>query len=216
MRYFDSYRLFHGKNSIKEYGAIISVNMAALIVFGVLTRVSENDFFRGFLTGFAPFVCGAVTVTIGFALVCGVSNGNLPANPGYRFFHSLADGAGHFRRALLFANVLSLFPVILYAAVGGFLFEHFIIVVMTLTALLMTGFLNLTCHIKSPWIRIVAFCVIGFVYGFYGGITGKDEDIVAELPMDVTVIVSAVILAFYIISVIIVTARAEALWSKEG
>lgn len=227
MRYFDSYRIFHGKNSLKEYGALTAANMAVLAAAGALVLVSESGalnglaegavpFICGFITGLVPFVCGVMVMAVGFGLVCGVSNGNLPSNPGYRFFHSLAGGAGHYRRALLFSNMLSLVSTALYAAVGGALFQHYIIVVMTSAAVFMMGFLNLTSHMRSPWIRIIGFCVIGFIYGFYGGVSGKREDGLPILPADVTVIVCAVIAAFYIISVIVSQARAETLWSREG
>lgn len=216
MKYYNSYKLFHGKNSIKKYSALIAANTAVLIVGGVLIRVINNEHFQGFITGAVTFLCGMVALTVGFALVSAVFNGNWPEPPGYKFFHSVADGAGHFRRAILFSNMLSIFPIVLYAAVGGLMFRHFIIVIMTIASFFMLGLINFTSHIKSPWVRIGSFCVVGFAYGFYAGVTGKDEDGVAELPLNVTIIVSAVVLAFYIASVVVVTMNAEKRWSKEG
>lgn len=215
MKYYNSYKLFHGKNSIKVYTALIAADMAVLIVGGVLIRVISNDHVQGFITGAVTFLCGVVALTIGFALVSAVFNGNWPEPPGYKFFHSVADGAGHFRRAILFSNMLSLFPIALYAAVGGLMFQHFIIVIMTITAFFMLGLINLTSHIKSPWVRIGSFCVVGFAYGFYAGATGKDEEGIAMLPLNVTIIICAVVLAFYIASVIVVTMKAEKRWNKE-
>lgn len=215
MKYYDSYKLFHGKNSIKEYGALIGANTAILIVGGVLIRVISSDHVQGFITGAVTFLCGVVALTVGFGLVCAVFNGNWPDQPGYKFFHSAADGAGHFRRAMLFSNMLSLFPIALYAAVGGVMFQHFMIVIMTITAFFMLGLVNLTSHIKSPWVRIGSFCVVGFAYGFYAGVTGKDEEGIATLPLNITIIVCAVVLAFYIASVIVVTMNAEKRWNKE-
>lgn len=216
MRYFDSFKIFHGKNTIAEYGALTAANTVLLAVAGILANVLNSEFFRGFVTGLVPFVCGVAAMTVGFGLICGVSNGLIAANPGYRYFRSLSDSAGHYRRALLFANLLTIVPTVLYAAVGGVLFRHYIIVVMTDAAVLMMGFLNFTCHMKSPLIRIGGFCVIGFAYGFYGGISDKNEDGIAVLPTNVTVIVCAVTAVFYIASVIVAVMRAEELWSKES
>lgn len=215
MKYYNSYKLFHGKNSIKKYTALIAADMAVLIVGGVLIRVVNNEFFQGFMTGLVPFLCGVVALTIGFALVSAVFNGNWPEPPGYKFFHSVADGAGHFRRAILFSNMLSLFPIALYAAVGGLMFQHFIIVIMTITAFFMLGLINLTSHIKSPWVRIGSFCAVGFAYGFYAGINGDDEEGIATLPLNVTIIICAVVLVFYIASLIVVTMKAKKRWNKE-
>ena len=215
MKYYDSYKLFHGKNSIKEYGALIAANTAVLIVGGVLIRVISNDHVQGFITGMVTFLCGVVAITLGFALVSAVFNGNWPEPPGYKFFHSVADGAGHFRRAILFSNMLSFFPIALYAAVGGLMFQHFMIVIMTITAFFMLGLINLTSHIKTPWVRIGSFCIVGFAFGFYAGVTGNEEDGVPTLPLNVTIIVCAVVLVFYIASVIVVTMKAEERWNKE-
>lgn len=215
MKYYDSYRLFHGKDSIMEYGALTGANAGLLIFGGLLARVVNNEHFQGFITGAVTFLCGVVALTVGFALVSAVFNGNWPEPPGYRFFHSVADGAGHFRRAILFSNMLSIFPIVIYAAVGGLMFQHYIIVIMTTAAFFMLGLLNLTSHIKSPWVRIGSFCVVGFAYGFYAGVTGKDEEGIATLPLDVTIIVCAVVLAFYIVSLVVVTMNAEKRWNKE-
>jgi len=215
MKYFNSYKLFHGKTSIEEYSAVTAVDIVLLAVAGIVVQISQHEWLQGFLTGLMPFLCGVVAMCIGFAIPNLVFMGNMRANPGYRFFHSLADGAGHFRRALMFSNMLSLVPIALYAAVGGALFRHFIVVVMTVAAFAMLGLTNLTGHIRSPWIRIGSFCVIGFAYGFYSGFAGDEGEGLAELPFNVTVIVCAATLAFYIVSLIIVSMRAEKLWNKE-
>ena len=215
MKYYDSYKVFHGKNSIKEYGALIAANTAVLIVGGVLIRVISSEHVQGFITGAVTFLCGVVALTVGFALVSAGFNGNWSDQPGYKFFHSAADGAGHFRRAILFSNMLTIFPIVLYAAVGGVMFQHFIIVIMTITAFFMLGLVNLTSHIKSPWVRIGSFCIVGFAFGFYEGVIGDEEESFPALPLNVTIIVSAVVLVFYIASVIVVTLKAEKRWNKE-
>lgn len=79
----------------------------------------------------------------------------------------------------------------------------------------MIALVNLTSHMKSPWIRIGSFVVIGFAYGFYAGINGSEDEDFASLPLNVTIIVCAVVAAFYIISLIVVTTTAEKRWSKE-
>ncbi len=215
MKYFNSYKLFYGKDFIKQYFALSALNTAALLITGVLMLVINNDGFTGFMTGCIPLVCGAFAMGFGFGLVSSVFNGNLPANPGYRFFHSVAGGAEHFKRAILFSNIMSLFPIALYGAVGGLVFKHYIIVVMTAAGFFMIALVNLTSHMKSPWIRIGSFVVIGFAYGFYAGINGSEDEDFASLPLNVTIIVCAVVAAFYIISLIVVTTTAEKRWSKE-
>ena len=217
MKYYDSFKLFHGKNTIKECGALIAGNTALLIIGGILVRVVNNDHFQGFVTGMLTFLCGVVALTLGFALISAVFNGNWSEQPGYKFFHSAADGAGHFRRAILFSNILSIFPIAMYAAVGGVMLRHIMIVVMTATAFFMLGLTNFTSHIKSPWVRIGSFCVVGFAFGFYAGVNGKGgEDDISALPLDVMIIICAVLLVFYIASLIVVAMKAEERWNKEG
>ncbi|MBD5129259.1 MAG: hypothetical protein HDT43_04980 [Ruminococcaceae bacterium] len=216
MKYYDSFKLFHGKNTIKECGALIAGNTALLIVGGVLIRVVNNEHFQGFVTGMLTFLGGVVAMTLGFALVSAVFNGNWREQPGYKFFHSVADGAGHFRRATLFSNVLSLFPIAMYAVVGGIMFGHFMIVIMTITAFFMMGLINFTSHIKSPWVRIGSFSIVGFAFGFYAGINGKGEEDIPTFPLNVTIIICAILLAFYIVSLIMVTVKAEERWNREG
>lgn len=215
MKYFNSYKLFYGKNFVKEYSALISLNTAVLLITGLLMFLINNEGFQDFMTGFIPLTCGALAMGLGFGLVGSVFNGNLPANPGYRFFHSVAGGAEHFKRAIVFSNIMSLFPIALYGAVGGLVFRHYIVVVMTVTGFFMIAISNLTSHMKSPWVRIGAFMVIGFAYGFYAGVTGDEEEGVAELPLNVTIIVCALVAVFYIISLIVVSTTAEKRWSKE-
>lgn len=215
MKYFNSYRLFYGKNFIKQYSATISLNTAVLLITWLLMFLINNEGFKGFMTGFASLTCGGLAMGLCFGLVSTAYNGNLPANPGYRFFHSVADGAEHFRRAILFSNIMSLFPIAIYGAVAGLVFRHYIIVVMTAAGFFMIALVNLTSHMKSPWIRIGSFVVIGFAYGFYAGINGSEDEDFASLPLNVTIIVCAVVAAFYIISLIVVTTTAEKHWSKE-
>lgn len=215
MKYFNSYRLFYGKNFIKEYSALLSLNTAVILITGLLTFLINNEGFQGFMTGFIPLTCGALAMGLGFGLVSSVFNGNLPSNPGYRFFHSVAGGAEHFKRAIVFSNIMSLFPIAMYALVGGLMFRHYIIVVMTATGVFMIGITNITSHMKSPWIRIGSFMMIGFAYGFYAGVTGDEEEGVAELPLNVTIIICAVVAVFYIISLIFVTTTAEKRWNRE-
>lgn len=215
MKYFNSYKLFYGKNFIKEYSALISANTAVMLITGLLMLLINNENFSGFMTGFIPLACGGVAMGLGFGLVCAVFNGNLPSVPGYRFFHSIADSAEHFKRAIVFSNIMSLFPIALYGAVGGLVFRHYIVVVMTVTGFFMIALTNLTSRMKSPWIRIASFMVIGFSYGFYAGANeGKYEDI-AALPLDVTLIICAVVAVLYVVSLIVVTATAEKRWNKE-
>lgn len=215
MKYFNSYRLFYGKNFIKKYSALISANTAAMLITWLLMLLINNEHFSGFMTGFIPLVCGGLAIGLTFGLVSSVFNGNWSDQPGYKFFHSIAGGAEHFKRAILFSNIMSLFPIALYGAVGGLVFRHYTIVVMTLTGFFMLGLINFTSHIKSPWIRIASFMVIGFSYGFYAGANeGKYEDI-AALPLDVTLIICAVVAVLYVVSLIVVTATAEKRWNRE-
>lgn len=215
MKYFNSYKLFYGKNFVKEYSALTSLNVAVMLITWLLMFLINSEGFRDFMTGFIPLVCGGLALGLGFGLVGSVFNGNLPANPGYRFFHSIADGAEHFKRAILFSNIISLFPIALYGVVGGLVFRHYIIVVMTVTGFFMIALTNLTSHLKSPWIRIGSFMVVGFAYGFYSGVAGDEGEGLAELPLNVTIIVCAVVTVFYVISLIVVTAAAEKRWNRE-
>lgn len=215
MKYFNSYRLFYGKNFIKEYSALTLLNTAVMLITWLLMFLIKSEAFQGFMTGFIPIVCGGLAIGLTFGLVSSVFNGNWSDQPGYRFFHSIADGAEHFKRAILFSNIMSLFPIALYGAVGGLVFRHYIIVVMTLTGFFMLGLINFTSHIKSPWIRIASFMVIGFAYGFYAGANEGEYKDIAALPLDVTLIICAVVAVFYVVSLIVVTAAAEKRWNKE-
>ncbi len=215
MKYFNSYKLFYGKNFIKEYTALISANTAVMLITGLLMLLINNEHFSGFMTGFLPLACGGVAMGLGFGLVCAVFNGNLPAVPGYRFFHSIAGGAEHFKRAIVFSNIMSLFPIALYGAVGGLVFRHYIVVVMTVTGFFMIALTNLTSRMRTPWIRIGTFMIVGFAYGFYAGASGDEEEGIAVLPLNVTIIICAVVLALYIISLIVVTTTAQKRWNRE-
>lgn len=215
MKYFNSYKLFHGKNQFEGCLILTLAVAAAMILAGVITRITDNEFVAGFIMGLVLFVGGVLAMTVGWAMINNVFGGNMRINPGYRFFHSMPDGAGHFRRALIASNVLALIPMAVYAVLGAVLCWNFIIIVLVVSGVVLFGLMNLTGHIQSPWIRVVTFCLIGFAYGFYAGFTG-DEEGIAELPPNVTLIVCAVVLAFYLISVVVVTMRAEKLWNKEG
>lgn len=60
MKYFNSYRLFYGKNFIKQYSATISLNTAVLLITWLLMLLINNEGFKGFMTGFASLTCGGL------------------------------------------------------------------------------------------------------------------------------------------------------------
>lgn len=216
MKYFNSYKLFHGKNQF-EGCLILTVIMAVVMILtGVIIRISNNDYFNGFVSGLVPFICSVLAMTVGYAMINNVFNGNMRMDPGYRFFHSLPDGTEHFRRALIASNVLAIISMAVYAVLGVILFEGFFTIMLVAAGFMTLGLTNLTGHMKNPWIRLVTFCVIGFGYGFYAGFTGDEEEGIAELPPNVTAIICAAVLAFYLISAVVVAMRAEKLWNKEG
>ncbi|MCM1165975.1 MAG: hypothetical protein NC299_07660 [Lachnospiraceae bacterium] len=214
MKYFNSFKIFSGKNQVRTSVIIALIAFGALLIGGLLLNVGVplNDFWLGFVTGLAPFLSGVLVLSVGFGMLNGVFSANMRTAHGYRFFHSLADGAARFRQALLFANVAAFVYGAVYTTLGLLLYRVGAIVAIAAAIFVTQGLMNLTGHMKSPWVRIGVMAAVGFGFGFYSGANG-DEGL--SFPPDISAIILAASLGFLLISAAVVMTRAEKLWGRE-
>lgn len=212
MKIFDSCRLMYGKKKFSKFLIAGCINAILIAVGGTVNRFvtieSVNDFIDGFCSAFG----GVMIVFLSVIVMSGAFSAVLRINPGYKYFHSLADGAGHFKRVLVCSNLAGLFFIVLYAAVGAIFFWNFVVAYMIGAALFSMGWSNLTGGSNRVWVRFISFMVLGFVFGFIPGLLGEDS---FELPPIASLIVISVSMLFYAACLIFTLIRINNIWNME-
>ncbi len=213
MKIFSSCRLMYGKKNFSKFIIAGFVNAVVMVIGGLfgnfVTSKSARDFIDGFCTAFG----GVIIVFLGVLVMSGAFSSVLRINPGYKYFHSLADGAGHFKRALICANLAALSFAALYAVVGAVFFWNFIVAYMISAALFSMGVCNLIGGTKHNWLKLVSLVALGFFFGSFMGVLGDNALV---MPPIASVLIISVSLLFYVGCLIFTLIRIKKIWMGEN
>ncbi len=222
-RYYGSFRIFVGNFYTRKVFGSFGLALLVLAGFGMMGELfvpsGKDNFWSGFLEGFAPMSCVFVAV-IGVILLNVIFTYNYPINTGYKYFHSLASGGKRFKEAIVFANVLGIIIILIFSALycvlfmfGGSEFSPWLFPGFGIACL---GIADLTGFVKNQWIRffyIMPLCLVaGFITGF--SVSADEDD---KLPGIVTspltgAIFLAVGIVVFIVGFVFIHYRAEKKW----
>lgn len=177
--YIRSFHIFSGNQLMKQAlgclaGGVVGFSFVILMYcIGDLHSEEFNatEFFSGFLPGF-----GIIVPMLTIVLLNGVFNAINPTAQGYKYFHSIADGGRHFRRALITVNALSVLLCALWSALlipfAAWLFPEIspvVIILDSFIGLMMTGYIDFAGFSDKLIIRLAG---IGFICAFLGFVMG--------------------------------------------
>lgn len=206
----DSCKVMYGRDNFLKFFYVGMFNVAVMLA-GVIIRgfVESESFLNGFINGFCTSFCGVVNIFISETVILGVFGAVRKVHPGYKYFHSIADGFSHFKNSLILANLAGILLTALYSAIGAFFFKN-MTEYMIFTSLIVTGWCDLWGGSKYKWLSVVLFVPLGFVFGFAFGVLDKLVSIsLVKVSLGVGVV-------FYILCFIFALKRAKKLWAREG
>lgn len=213
-KYIRSFRIFVVPSSILYM--VIALAVGIMIFFALCiaeTRYYDEEtgaFIGRFLEGYLPFFSIFVPM-LGVGMLNVVYNSNLPANAGYRFFHSLPDAAESFRQAIAAGNAVVL--LIGLVCFGVVCFFNFTLALFLLSfTLLIIGMMNMFGHAKSLSARLVMVFIIGMFAGFFFSFTFED-DFSYDMLMEVIITVVSVII--FAVGIIYSFSVAKKKWIRE-
>ena len=212
-QYIKSFRIFAVPQVITSVlggGVGACVGIAIVFLLNLLSASGADDDFRnGFLAGFMPSV-GIVVPVISMVLMNGIFSAINSIAQGYKYFHSMPQGAEHFRRAVICGNLLSLILCLLWALVmiplGTFVGNPLIVLMDLYFGFLGLGIINLTGFNIKGWIRIVGmvpiFLLAGFSAGFTAAMTEDGETISPVIIISILVFSLAVFAVGFVFSLV--------------
>lgn len=209
MKMIDSYRMLTCRRSLcilLIYGALPAV---LTVISGIILKLTDSkgleDFIRGFIITFVQILLMVVAIVAPSF----VFNANQRAMPGYRFFHSIPDGAERFSRALFFGNIAALLSIILEAVFWAIFLGVSGALRMPLIALTALGWINFFGSSGKWWVKLTPLVAVGFVYGFTAG-----AELDLMFPPVVTIIVTAAVFIIYIASAVYLFKNSKKLWAR--
>ncbi len=221
----NSMRIFTAQYTVTTMLQVLGIFMVGYVaitliavIFGGLEAISDDSFFAGFLSGFIP----GFTVIIpaaGAFLLAGIYNCNMPITPGYKYFHGIHDSENHFRRALIGANIISLFMGALGTLINyiaSFFVEDMYSPMLSVgVCLLATGIMNFSGHCKNTTLRFILMMPIFMGVGFFVGFSSAAEEDGDKIPMEILYIAVAIVAVIYIAGLIFTLTKCKKYWRAD-
>lgn len=218
--YIRAFRVFGANTAFKNSVAGALVSFSAFAVMKLLDIIFslgsvESDFLRGFFEGFYPAFMVVVPV-LGAVVVNTVASACNPVSQGYKYLHSIADGAKCFKRAMIVATLYALLINILWSGVVTIiccLSGNFVpAVCCPMLGAGLLGAVNLAAFVKNAIVRIASFMPIMLGVGFVMGFASVAKEDGGEPEWLMLAILGAVCLAMLIGGIINIVVNAEKKW----
>ncbi len=225
-KYISSYRMFSAVRLWRHIALPLIVSAAGLIVSWLMPVVleyigAEESHLGGFIAGvFSGMIIVGPVMTV--VIMTAVANAANPAAQGYKYFHSIADGAAHFKRAMITSAAMSACVILvwsgmvaLYLAANGA--GDMWIVCLFGWAIL--GLAELTAFIQQAVAKLLVFAPAFSIVGIISGILVAATEDSEEIPAAVAVVLLAVTLALFIGGNVNIIVNSERIWcpkAKEG
>ena len=221
-------------NAIKEYiksfriitatqvahsvlGALVGgfIGLAAVNAMSLLSGDVSEDFRAGFWAGFTP-AFGILVPMLAMVILNGVFAALNPMAQGYKYFHSLPNGAEHFRRALICANLVSVLACVVWGLVmipvNGLIGNSFMSCIDIALGLVMLGTINITGFSGKLWARLIGIVPICLGFGFAGGLTVAMSEDGETIDAVFVVIMMAVCLVVFFVGLVYALLNAKKKW----
>lgn len=206
----NSYRIFVGKTTTRNLAVYLGVCFAAAAAAGVVARFADYEPIKRFTERFLPVLIAIMVPSFCVGAVMTVYSANWRnTSTGFKFFHSLPDGARRFREAIIFVNVITAVIILCFAGLFAAMFGVNIALLSIAFSFFEMSMLNFTGHMRSVGGRVLSLVALGFAAGFYSGFFDD------KIPDAVAAITAAACTVLFIAAVIISAVRAEAAWNRE-
>lgn len=191
------------------------VGLAAVNAMGLLSGDVSEDFLAGFWAGFTP-AFGVLVPMLAMVILNVVFAALNPMAQGYKYFHSLPNGAEHFRRALICANLVSVLACVVWGLVmipiNGLIGNTFMSCIDIALGLVMLGTINITGFSGKMWARLIGIVPICLGFGFAGGFTVAMAEDGETIDAVFVVIMMAVCLVVFIVGLVYALLNAKKKW----
>ena len=218
-QYIRSLRLFTAQYSITTMLQLLAAFAGAYAVIGIMGAATsvfaESDpdsFFAGFVSSFIPG-CTIMVPLFGVFLLNAIYSYNMPITPGYKYLHSVADSAKHFKRAIIATNVIALVIGVLGSLINWALTIWIGDLILSPIASLAVclggiGLANFTGYLKSTAARLISImpmcAVVGFVVGFTAAAEEDGELGISDNAFLIVLAVTAVLaVAGFVFSILV-------------
>ncbi len=224
-KYVQSFRLFFGSCPMKSLAVFFGVMTGFIAVFAMPMTIGESDFLAGFIQGISSMLAILIPMA-GVIFLNSLYTYINPATPGYKYFASVPDIAGHFKRAIVTTNVLFLLigavllgvTAVVYSLLGldcGIIFPGIIVLFVD------SAVCNFAGYLKSMSARMIAImitlCTFGFISGFSIG-ASEEEGSLSNLiagHLTAAVILTVIAAAVYTASLIYTLKVCERKWGRD-
>lgn len=214
-RYIRDFLAFTGTTALKT---VLWGELAGITLFGALVAVhtlADSEALRDFCEGFIPMFCTLIPI-IGYIPCNAMFNYNRAANPGYKYFHSLPDSAGRFRRALLTSSIVSMAVVLIWAG-AMWLWNPTVSMFVVFMGLSLKGTQNIFGHARSVMGMFLPILAVIFAMGFLMGFTAPDADSLIYMePGGIFYAAPAAGAAVFVIGTVYSNVVAEKKWQRES
>ena len=207
-QYIRSLRLFTAQYTITTMLQLLAVFAVSYAVIGIMGAGSSffaesnpDSFFAGFVSSFVPG-CTIMIPLFGVFLLNAIYSYNMPITPGYKYLHSVADSAKHFKRAIIATNVIAIVIGVLGSLINWALTIWIGDLILSPIASLAVclggiGLANFTGYLKSTAARLISImpmcAVVGFVVGFTAAAEEDGELGISDNAFLIVLAVTAVI-----------------------
>ena len=199
------------------------VSAAGLIVSWLMPVVleiigGEESFFGGFVAGiFSGMIIVGPVMTV--VIMTTVANAANPAAQGYKYFHSIADGAAHFKRAMITSAAMSACVILVWS---GMVALYLAVVgagdmwIVCLFGWAILGLAELTAFIQQAVAKLLVFAPAFFIVGIISGISVAAIEDGEEIPAAVAVVLLVVTLALFIGGNVNIIVNSERIWCPKA
>ncbi len=205
-------------------GFLIAFASVSLLGIGamVITEADEESFVAGFLSSFIPGMT-IMFPLMGVFLLNAMYSYNMITTPGYKYLHSIADSARHFRNSLIVSNIMAVilgFLSLLVVWLIGTVLTDMPVSPLGTLAISFGGIaiVNFTGYLKNQWARLVSILpmcgIAGFVVGFNAA-AEEDGEAVLAISDNVMLIVVAVCIVLAIAGFIFSMMKCEKKWRED-
>ncbi|MCM1054148.1 MAG: hypothetical protein NC394_01390 [Bacteroides sp.] len=206
-----SYRIFIVKEFTKKQLLYSLVLFVITVLSGLCGSLVPDGTLKNLANTLLPVFCVCLFPICSLTSMAQIYNANLADQPwGYKYFHSLKNSAKHFKRAIIFGNLLSLAVSAPVAAALMLLFPADRIILMVAFSFFALGIMNFFGHLRSATARAVPLAVLG---GCLGGFYFGAEMYFSRLAVTIA---SAIAAAVYIGGFVFTAAGAETAWNRDG
>lgn len=186
-RYINSMRLFLGSRFWLKPLVSLGIVAGIIIVSAVISEFAppDNDFLAGFVTGIMA-MCSTMMPIVGVVYLMTLYSAVHRETPGFKFFSSVPDARGQFKRAVITSNVLVILQGTVLIVVFYLIDRQPWTLLLSITVLLIiTGIMNFSGIFRKQMTRLVLntcqLVLIGFLEGLISSVEQDEKELFTSM-----------------------------------